>query len=82
MEMTSHTVAEVITALGGPSAVARIIGKGQSTVGEMKRSGRIGVEYWPAIIEAAQAAGFDWVTSDELMRIHARRAQAEAEVAR
>jgi hypothetical protein len=79
MEATSpRTVAELIDALGGASAVARLIGKGQSTVGEMKRSGSIKVRYWPKIIAAARAAGpeLDWVTSEALMLMHAPQREA------
>jgi len=77
---SDRTVSGVIYALGGNAAVARVIGKEPSTVSEMKRSGSIKVAYWPAIISAARARGFDWITSDALMRMHSRREQAESPV--
>jgi hypothetical protein len=46
-------VGEIFTALGGLTAVSRIIGRGVSTVSEMKRRGNIPVEYWPALVAAA-----------------------------
>jgi hypothetical protein len=48
-----QNVGEIIDALGGSTAVARIIGKGPSTVSEMKRRGSVPVEYWPALVAAA-----------------------------
>lgn len=75
-----RTVSDLFDAFGGTSAIARIIGKGQSTAGEMKRSGNIGTRYWPAIIAAARERGadFDWVTPEALMLMHAPQAQPEA----
>lgn len=48
-----QTVRDIIKALGGNTAVGRIIGKGPSTVSEMSRRGRIDVAYWPALVNAA-----------------------------
>lgn len=48
-----RSVSDIIDALGGNSAMARVLGKGPSTVSEMRRRGRIDVTYWPALIEAA-----------------------------
>lgn len=48
-----QTVRDIIKALGGNTAVGRIIGKGPSTVSEMSRRGRIDVSYWPALVNAA-----------------------------
>lgn len=78
MSSAQRTIPDLIDALGGPSGVGRIIGKGQSTVSEMKRSGKIKVRYWPAIIAAAREAGLDWVTSESLMRMHAAETAPEA----
>lgn len=49
-----RTVSDIIDGLGGNTAVARIIGKGPSTVSEMKRRGAVPVEYWPVLVAAAQ----------------------------
>jgi hypothetical protein len=69
-----HTVSDLIEALGGGAAVARLIGRTPSAVGEMKRTGSINVRYWPALIAAARDRGDDlaWVTSETLMLLHAR----------
>lgn len=48
-----RTVRDIIKALGGNTAVGRIIGKGPSTVSEMARRGTIAVDYWPALVTAA-----------------------------
>lgn len=70
-----RTVPELIDALGGPTAVSRVIGKRASTVSEMKRSGSIDVKYWPALIAEAGTRGVI-VTSDALMLMHAKPAEA------
>lgn len=49
-----RTVRDIIRALGGNTAVGRILDKGPSTVSEMARRGSIGIEYWPALIAAAR----------------------------
>lgn len=51
-----RTIRDIIKDLGGNSAVARIIGKGPSTVSEMARRGTIAVEYWPVLVAAAPDA--------------------------
>lgn len=73
-----RTVSDLIVAFGGTSAFARIIGKGQSTAGEMKRSGTIREKYWAAIVAAARERGadFDWVTPEVLMQMHAQAREA------
>lgn len=48
-----NTVSDIIDGFGGNTAMGRIIGKGPSTVSEMRRRGRIDVTYWPALCEAA-----------------------------
>lgn len=48
------TIPELIDRFGGSTAFARAINlKNPSTASEMKRSGRIRADYWPAIAEAA-----------------------------
>lgn len=72
----SRTVADLIDAFGGNTALARIIGTGPTTVSEMKRKRSVHVRHWPVIIKAAEKAGIDWVTPDALMRMHADEAEA------
>jgi hypothetical protein len=71
-----HTGPDLIDALGGPTAFAKIIGLGperSSTASEMKRSGAIRVKYWPAIIQAARDRGLRGVNEAMLVRIHLGR---------
>lgn len=62
-------VPTLIDAFGGNAAVAKIIGKGASTVSEMRRSQSIKVRYWPALIEAAKERGLRGVNTERLMRV-------------
>lgn len=79
MSDSVQTVADLIEAFGGPSQFGKIIGKGPSTASEMKRSGSIRVEYWPAIIGAAQARLIEGITYESLALMHARKAPAPTE---
>lgn len=62
-------VPELLDALGGNAAVAKIIGKGDSTVSEMRRGRSINVRYWPALIEAAKDLRVRGINAETLMRI-------------
>lgn len=64
------TVSDLIDKFGGSTKFAAVIGKGPSTASEMKRRQSIPVEYWPAIIRAASAAGIADLTTDEMVRLH------------
>ena len=65
------SVPAIIDALGGPSAFARIIKKGASTAGEMKRSGRIDARYWLEIVVEAKRRGLTEITYELLAHLHA-----------
>ena len=67
-----RTVANVFDALGGTTAVARALGVGTSTASEIKRRGRIPVEYWEELIGLARKLCVRGLDADALMRIHAR----------
>lgn len=54
MEQKPHPVETIIADLGGIGPVAGLIGKGYSTVSEMKRAGSIPVKYWPTLIREAE----------------------------
>lgn len=74
------TVPQIISLLGGNTRFAAVIGKGASTVSEMKRSGSIPVRYWPAILDEAKAKGLP-IDSDVLVAANtARRPQAGSPV--
>ncbi|OAH18023.1 hypothetical protein AX289_29965 [Methylorubrum populi] len=66
-----ETVADIFAALGGPSAVARILGVRQSTASEMKRRNSIPPEYWVRLVGAAQAQGVDGLSFERLAIVHA-----------
>jgi hypothetical protein len=74
-DTTIKSVAELMKALGGNTAFAKMIGVRPSTASEMKRRGRIPPEYWQDLVEAANALGHREVTAELLMRLHARHQQ-------
>jgi hypothetical protein len=65
-----RTIPELITAFGGPTDFADVIGKNPSTASEMKRSESVRVSYWPRIVEAAQERGIPGVTLETLAQMH------------
>lgn len=77
---SNRTVPDLIEALGGNVAVARILGSKPSKVSEMKRAGRINARYWKRIVDAARETTppLDWVTSEALMLMHSPQPQTEA----
>ncbi len=64
------TVPDLITAFGGPAAFSRALGVNPSTASEMKRSGRIEVDYWPTIMQKAKERGLRGVHEAMLTRIN------------
>ena len=64
-----ETVADLFASFGGPAAVARAIGKGQSTASEMKRRRSVPTRYWPALLAAAKANAIELSEAD-LLRLH------------
>lgn len=72
------TVPELFDALGGNVAVANALGKGASTISEMRRSRSISVRYWPQIIKLARDLGVRGVTSESMMMMCARESAAES----
>jgi hypothetical protein len=69
---TPSTVPELIDAFGGPTEFAKVIDKNPSTASEMKRSGSIRVNYWPAIVAAAtrQRNPIPGVSLESIARMH------------
>jgi hypothetical protein len=65
-------VSDIFSALGGPSAVARILGVRPSTASEMKRRGSIPAEYWRDLVLAAERKGVRGIDAATLAEIHAR----------
>lgn len=60
---------QIFEDLGGTSAVAKMIGVGQSTASEMKRRKSIPVEYWPAIVSSEKAEEHS-ITYDRMVAVH------------
>lgn len=84
-ECIMKTASDIINVLGGNAKVADFLGVGASTVSEMKRRDSIPVEYFPAIIKAAERAGNKTLTLEKLVRIMAsakKRASKAAEMER
>lgn len=77
MADSTHTVASLIDAFGGPTAFGRVIGKNPSTASEMKRSGSISVDYWPKIVAAAAERAISGVTYETLTLMHTSAAPRE-----
>ncbi|EIZ83661.1 hypothetical protein WYO_3674 [Methylobacterium sp. GXF4] len=75
-----ESVAEIIAALGGPTAFGVICGfsKNPGARGsDMRQRGSIPVIYWPLIVDAARARGLA-IDNDVLVHVHLpndRRAQ-------
>ena len=65
-----NMISDLFEKLGGNTKVGSAIGKGQTTVSEMKRRRSIPVRYWPKIILAAREKGID-ISEADLLRIHA-----------
>jgi DNA-binding transcriptional regulator YdaS (Cro superfamily) len=65
------TARDIINVLGGNAKVADFLGVGPSTVSEMKRRDSIPVEYFPAIMKAAEKSGVKALTLEKLVRIMA-----------
>ncbi|MEE7460643.1 hypothetical protein MFUR16E_04515 [Methylobacterium fujisawaense] len=66
-----QSVMDLFEALGGTSAVARLLGVGQSTASEMKRRGSIPSEYWVGLVQKAHEAQIVGVTYEVLAFVHA-----------
>lgn len=74
-----ESVADIIAALGGPTAFGVICGfeKNPGARGrDMRQRGSIPVVYWPRIVEAAQARGLA-IDNDLLVRAHLVRERPE-----
>lgn len=78
-------IEHIFTALGGTSAVARILSVGQSTASEMRRRRSIQVKYWRPLVAAAEErcagegdptrrAALEAITYEGLVAAHAPEA--------
>lgn len=72
-----HPVAAIFARIGGTTAVAAMIGVGQSTASEMKRRKSIPVRYWDQIIGKPDKAGRS-ITLADLHDAHRERGSAAA----
>lgn len=77
-----ESVAEIIAALGGPTAFGVICGFSKNPCArgsDMLQRGSIPVVYWPRIVEAARTRGIQ-INNDILVRAHLPREQSESAV--
>lgn len=66
-----NTVEDVFQRFGKTSAFADALGLKLSAASEMRRRASIPVRYWPKLVEAARERGFEEITNDTLVSIHA-----------
>ena len=66
-----NRVEDVFLKFEKTSAFADALGLKLSAASEMRRRGSIPVRYWPKLVEAARERGFDEITNDSLVAIHA-----------
>ncbi|RAI42800.1 hypothetical protein [Rhodoplanes roseus] len=72
------TLDSLFISLGGPAEVGRIIGKSTEHAASMRRRGSIPVEYWPALVAAAEEKQIVDLTYEALVAMHVRAKQREA----
>lgn len=65
------TVSDVFTRFEKTSAFADALGLKLSAASEMRRRKSIPVRYWPRLVEAAQERGFNEITYERLVEMHA-----------
>lgn len=73
-----ETISDIISAMGGPSKMARLLGTNQSTVSEMKRRRSIPPKWWNPILETDEAQAARLTLSD-IHRICTRKTAPEGE---
>lgn len=64
------TIPQLIDAFGGATSFGRVIGKIPSTASEMKRTGAIGIKYWPKVINTAAKLRIPGVSAETLLKMH------------
>lgn len=69
MDTDLATVDDLFSTLGGPAAVARLIGVSTEHATAMRRRRSIPVDYWPALLESEGGKQIN-LTSDDLVRVH------------
>lgn len=62
------SIAEIIDALGGPTAMAQAIGTSQPNVQGMKERRSIPYQWWPVLIPALKSVGVR-LTAEDLLKI-------------
>jgi hypothetical protein len=85
---STHTIADLVDALGGQAAVSRKLGgpghgtapadgPPPSTIGNYKQFNAV-ADYtlWQELVDLAQREGVTWCTADWLVRHHARKPSA------
>jgi lipoate synthase len=68
----------LITALGGPTAVARELELGTPSVQKMRERNSVHPKHFPAFVKLAEKRGLPGVTLESLARLSQQAAQTEA----
>ena len=71
-----QTLDAIFIAFGGPASVGRAIGVSTEHAASMKRRGSIPVDYWPALIRAANEREIHDITYESLTLLHASRRES------
>lgn len=69
MSNTISSAADLIAELGGPKAVAEMLGVGYTAVTNMRMRGSFPPKYWPELIRRAATKGLKGVDLDFLERL-------------
>lgn len=77
MEHAIASIEELFSALGGPTEVGRIIGKGASTASEMKRRKSIPVSHWSFLVSAAAERHIPGISFETLALMHGAKTPAD-----
>lgn len=70
-----NPVSDLIERFGGPSTFAEAIGLPDSHVRTIKTRKSIPSDYWPQVVAAAAARGFDDVTYEALTLMHVKKSR-------
>lgn len=72
-------VDNIISELGGPAVVGRLLNKRPSVVSQMIRTNSIRATYWAHLVEHAAESGFEGITFEVLADIHDYRKPSNTE---
>jgi hypothetical protein len=67
------TIPEIIDAIGGPFAFARLLKIKNSTATEIKRREVLAVKYWPVVVRHCKENKIRGVSNDVLVLLHQKK---------